>query len=90
MSYKLKPFPKKKELRFKENKEIKKSTNIDSSEKRMFTLSYRINGLVFGLAAAIIYCYYFIEYWSPYVLIIASIFGYFIGLVVGVFSYTKK
>lgn len=89
MNYKIKPFPKKKELKFKEEN-IKISPNIDNSKKRMFTLSYRINGLTLGLIAAGIYCYYFLGYWSIYVLIIAPVLGYFIGWFVGMFSYTKK
>tara|TARA_B100001964_G_C13812301_1_gene413592 strand:- start:243 stop:512 length:270 start_codon:yes stop_codon:yes gene_type:complete len=89
MKYKIKPFPQKRELRFNKKKEIKNIPKINS-DRRKWTLSYRLNGLTFGLALAGIYTYYFLEYWSNYILIITPILGYFLGYLVGNFLYTKK
>jgi len=59
-------------------------------EKSMWTLSYRLKGMAFGLIAMVVYCYIYVGYYSAKLLIAAGILGYFLGWVVGNFSYTKK
>ena len=91
MKYKIKPFPKKRKLRFqKENKKIKKKRPFSHSKRQQYTLSYRLQGLTFGLAFAAIYSHFYLGYWSHYVLIITPLFGYFLGYLAGNFLYTKK
>ncbi len=90
MKYRIKPFPKKRELRFKKEKEIKKNESHFNFRRQQYTLSYRLRGLAFGLIIAGIWYYFFLEHWSSYILIIPPIFGYFLGYLTGNFLYTKK
>ena len=90
MKYRIKPYPKKKELRFKNKKEIKKNIPYANSKRQQYTLSYRLKGLTFCLALAGVYSYFYLGYWSSYILIITPLFGYFLGYLVGNFLYTKK
>ena len=90
MKYKIRPFPKKRKLRFKKEKVIEKNIIHSNFKRSQWTLSYRIQGLTFGLAVAGVYAYFYLGYLSYYVLIIPPIFGYFLGWLVGNFLYTKK
>lgn len=53
-------------------------------------LSYRVQGLAIGLAAAGFYCYFILGYWSKFLLVACGIFGYLIGNVVGYFLHRNK
>lgn len=55
-----------------------------------WTLSYRLKGLAIGLIAAGIFCYTYLHYWEKWLLLGAAILGYFLGWLVGHFTYTRK
>ncbi len=55
----------------------------------MWTLSYRLKGITFGLAAAGLYCYFYLGTWPKELLIASAVAGYFLGWVIGRFYYTK-
>ena len=57
------------------------------ASRSMWTLSYRLRGLALGLVLAALYCYFYLEYWHKYLIIAASIMGYFLGWLVGRFTY---
>ncbi|MBT4349977.1 hypothetical protein HOD19_04355 [bacterium] len=63
----------------------KRVSNSPSSS--MWTLSYRLQGLTYGLIAVALYCYFYLGAWPKYLLIAAAILGYFLGWIVGKFTY---
>lgn len=60
------------------------------TQKSMWTLSYRLKGLAFGLIAMAVYCYIYVGYYPAKYFIAAGILGYFLGWVAGSFFYTNK
>ena len=56
----------------------------------MFTLSYRIKGMSIGLAAAILYRYFFLHAWSAKYLVAGPLLGLLIGALVGRFFYRDR
>lgn len=56
----------------------------------MWTLSYRLKGMTLGLIVALGYCYFYLDYWSYKIIILAGILGYMLGWIVGRFFYTKN
>ncbi|PWB38557.1 MAG: hypothetical protein C3F02_03185 [Parcubacteria group bacterium] len=68
---------------------LQKSVSPDNAISR-WTLSYRLQGLTLGLAAAMIYHYLYLSAWSYQLLIGAAILGYFLGWPVGRFFIPKS
>jgi len=62
----------------------------NDQDKSMWTLSYRLKGIAFGLMAFAAYCYIYLGYYPIKYFIAAGILGYFLGWVAGSFFYTKK
>lgn len=77
------------------NKEQRPKENTGPKERSegykitMFTLSYRIKGTMIGLAAAILYCNYYLHEWSEKYLIAGLVLGWFLGWAVGRFFYSS-
>lgn len=55
-----------------------------------FTLSYQIKGTMIGLAAAMLYCNFYLHRWSEIYLLGGIIGGFSLGWAVGRFFYTSK
>lgn len=78
------------------NKEQKRPQETTAPKERsegykitMFTLSYRIKGAMIGLAVAIIYCEYFLHYWSQWYILAGLFGGWIVGWLVGRFFYSS-
>jgi hypothetical protein len=69
---------------------LNKATNQPRKSSSNWLMSYRIQGLALGLAAAGLYCYFYLGYWSKFFLIACGILGYFLGSVVGYFMCRVK
>jgi len=57
---------------------------------KLSTLPFRLQGMGYGLAAAGLYCYFFLHSWSEYLLLAATILGYFMGWLVGYIFVNRK
>lgn len=67
----------------------KSQPNKNKPSTSMWTLSYRLHGVTIALALAALYCYFYLHYWHKSLLIASIIFGYFVGWVVGYYTYRK-
>lgn len=72
------------------SKEISSPTMIKPKRSRsMWSLYYRLHGLTIALAAVAAFCYFYLHYWHTQLLIAGAIFGYFLGWVVGSWTYKE-
>lgn len=60
------------------------------ASRSMWTLSYRLQGLALGLVVILLYCYFHLGYWHKYLIIAGGIAGYFLGWLVGRFTYRSR
>lgn len=68
---------------------IKPQSDKNKPSSSMWTLSYRLHGITIALGLAVIYCYFYLHYWHKPLLIASVIFGYFVGWVIGKFTYRR-
>lgn len=60
------------------------------ASRSMWTLSWRIKGLTFGLLAAVAACYFYFHILDKWILFTGLVAGYFIGWLVGLFTYQAE
>ena len=60
------------------------------SSRSLWTLSWRIKGLSFGLLAAAVFCYFYLQNWDKWILLLGLAAGYFLGWLVGLFTYQEN
>ena len=54
-----------------------------------FALSYQIKGAMIGLALGMLYCNFYLQYWSEFYLFGGLVLGFTIGWLVGRFFYSS-
>lgn len=55
-----------------------------------FALSYQIKGAMLGLGLAMLYCNFYLQYWSEFYLFGGLLAGFTIGWLVGRFFYSSS
>jgi hypothetical protein len=69
---------------------LNKTTAKPQKISQEWISSYHVKGVALGLAAAGLYCYLYLGYWSEWLFILCGILGYFLGTVVGYFMQRVK
>lgn len=69
-----------------------KTTNQNNPHpgRSMWTLSWRIKGLSFGFLAGVAYCYFYLLEWNKWYLLAGLVAGWFLGWIIGLFTYRQK
>ncbi|MCB9802402.1 hypothetical protein H6761_00075 [Candidatus Nomurabacteria bacterium] len=71
-----------------ENKQI--NQNNSHSGRSMWTLSWRIKGLTLGLLLGFAYCYFYLLEWNKWYILAGAVAGWFLGWLVGLFTYHQE
>jgi|SaaInlStandDraft_5_1057022.scaffolds.fasta_scaffold84172_2 hypothetical protein len=66
------------------------ATPVSDSKLASWTLSYRLRGMSIAMIGVGIYNYLFWPEWEIKFLIAGAILGYFLGWIIGHFTYSKK